>query len=59
MEEEYVIVNKKIFQKLEEARVNLWELLEEDYINNYKFREIPEVIWNVANRKYPEYKGDL
>lgn len=56
---EYVIVPKFELVKLEQARLALYELLEDqtkDIGFLTKLVDITQTLWNIANRRWPEVK---
>jgi hypothetical protein len=59
MDKKYVIVPQEDLDKLEEARLILWELI--DKTNAYtksKFSSVSQPMWYLAHRKYEEYEKD-
>lgn len=56
MEEDYVVVPKRDLEKLEESRVKLYRLLEEQCKDTFFLAHLTDItgpIWYAANRNYP------
>jgi len=55
MDKNYVIVPKKELEKLEEARVLLWDFAEKHKLNSaqmYELEQVTSVMYKIANRNW-------
>ena len=60
MANEMVVVPKRDLEKLEEARLALYQMFEgtEDINTIMALTNITEPMWKLSHKKYPEYKEE-
>lgn len=56
----HVIVPQEELDKLEQARIELYEILDsyKDEFMTLRFSNVTGTMWAIANRKWPEVKGE-